>query len=226
MTVGVNPGAEFADHDAIRAMGLIREAYRAYEEVPALNRLRSESPVLVRGSGYMRSPVVLVGEAPGAEEEKRKAPFVGPSGLLLGQLLNDVGFHRSLCYVTNVVCYRPAGNRTPYPFEIAASRGRLLAEIEAVAPMLVITLGKTARRALRPDGDPVSFCHGKVEDSREIPSGLHGKGDPVFLEPGHDYKMLPTFHPAAALRDPAVLELLRADLEYLRQFAPARREPA
>jgi uracil-DNA glycosylase family 4 len=208
------------DHDGIRALALIAEAYRRYEEIPALNAIRANCRQLVRGSGYVRSPVMLIGEAPGEEEDKCGMPFVGRSGQLLDKLLAGQGFPRGMCYTTNVLCYRPAGNRAPYNFEIAVSRERLLTEVEAVGPMLVITLGATARKAMRPDGDPVSACHGRLEDSRPVPTIGMGGGAPLFLEPSCDYKMLPTFHPSAALRDPAVLEMMTADLSYLRQFAP------
>jgi uracil-DNA glycosylase len=216
----VTETGDITDHEALRGLLLLREAYERYEEIPVLNAIRANATQLVRGSGYVRSPVMLIGEAPGEEEDKCGIPFVGRSGQLLNELLAEQGYPRGFCYVTNVLSYRPSGNRRPYTFEIAASRDRLLSEVEAVSPLLVVTLGSTARRAMRADGDPVSVCHGKVEDSRPVLNPGCKNGEPLFLEPSCEYRMLPTFHPAAALRDPAVLEMMKADLSYLRQFAP------
>lgn len=189
--------------------GLIDEAYKAYQELASLAPLRAGSP-LVKGDGPLNSPVVLVGEAPGAEEVKQGRPFTGPSGQLLDKLLAERGLPRWMCYVTNVVLYRPPGNRTPEQFEISASRPRLRAEINGIDPALVITLGAVARRALRPDGPPVSECHGLLEP-------LAGR-DKVLADCGqgeYSRMMLPTYHPSAALRDPRVLEKMRADLAVL-----------
>ena len=174
---------------------LIDEAYKVYEELPSLAPLRAQSP-LVRGDGPLNAPVVIVGEAPGEQEIKTGRPFVGPSGKLLDELLDERGLPRWMCWVTNVVCYRPPGNRTPQSFEISASRFRLRAEINGIDPATVITLGAVARRALVPQGPPVSECHGQLErwDGRI---------------------MLPTYHPSAALRDTRVLAKMRADLAVL-----------
>jgi DNA polymerase len=91
--------------------GLIDEAYKAYEELSSLAPLRAQSP-LVRGDGPLNAPVLIVGEAPGEQEVKQGRPFVGPSGRLLDELLDERGLPRWMCWVTNVVCYRPPGNRT------------------------------------------------------------------------------------------------------------------
>ena len=193
-------------------------AYAQYQELVVLAPLAAQSP-LVPGAGPINAPVLLVGEAPGSHEVEELLPFVGRSGRLLNTLLAGAGFPRRYCYTTNVLLYRPPGNRTPERFEIAASRERLLAEIEAVSPMLVVTLGAVARRAMRPEGPPVSVCHGQLEEGREIPGRLRAKGAPLFLEPSCEYKMMPTYHPAAALRDPEVHAMMRTDLSILEQFS-------
>lgn len=156
-------------------------AYAQYQELVVLAPLRKGSP-LVPGSGPLNAPVMLIGEAPGSHEVEELLPFVGRSGRLLNTLLAASGFPRRYCYVTNVVLYRPPGNRTPERFEIAASRERLLAEIEAVNPVLVITLGAVARRAMRPQGDPVSVCHGRLEHLGFIHNADYRRGDPIQLE--------------------------------------------
>lgn len=169
----------------------------------------------------MRSPVMLIGEAPGAEEAEQGIPFVGRSGRLLNELMAETGIPRGLCYVTNTVAYRPPGNRTPHHFEITVSRPRLFAEIAAVQPMMIITLGATARKALRPNGAPVSVCHGFIESIADVLNEVPGmSGASVDWMRFKPFMMLPTYHPAAALRDRAILGSMRRDLSYLRQFAP------
>jgi uracil-DNA glycosylase len=197
----------------------ILAAYADYQQLDVLAPLRAQSP-FVPGSGPLNAPLLLVGEAPGAQEVEQGEPFVGRSGRLLNTLLTMVGIPRRYCYVTNVLLYRPPGNRTPERFEIAASRERLLTEIEAVQPVLVITLGAVARRALKPQGDPVSICHGKPEPLGFVHNVDYQRGDPIQLEAEVTLNcmMLPTFHPAAALRDPAVHAMMREDLRFLERF--------
>lgn len=178
--------------------GLIDEAYKAYQELAVLAPLRAQSP-LVPGDGPLNAPVMFVGEAPGEQEVLQLKPFVGPSGKLLDTLLAEVGWQRWACWVTNVVCYRPPGNRKPERFEIHVSRPRLMAEIQGIDPGLIITLGATARQALQPDGPPVSECHGQ-------------------REPWEGRWMIATYHPSAGLRDERVLAKMRADLAILKQF--------
>lgn len=198
--------------------GLIAEAYKAYQEIGVLAPLRDQSP-FVPGDGPLNAPVLLVGEAPGAQEVVELKPFVGPAGRFLDELLAECGLPRWMCWVTNVLMYRPPLNRTPERFEIAVSRERLLAEIEGIDPMLVITLGATARYALKPQGDPVSVCHGKLEPLGFVHNTDYRKGDPVQLEAETtNCMMLPTFHPSAALRDRQVHSKMRADLRFLEQF--------
>jgi len=102
----------------------------------------------VRGAGPLHAPVVLVGEAPGAVEEKEGAPFLGPSGQLLRHLFARAGVPWEFCYRTNVLPWRPPGNRTPYPYEVTALRPRLVQEITIISPLIVIAAGGTAWRGL------------------------------------------------------------------------------
>jgi uracil-DNA glycosylase len=181
----------------------ITAAYAEYQQLTVLAPLRDQSP-FVPGSGPRNAPFLLVGEAPGAEEVKQGRPFVGRSGQLLFQLLAERGVQRRLCYVTNVILYRPPGNRTPETFEIAASRKRLSTEILAVRPGLVITCGAVALRAVSPVDGRISEVHGKIRPA-------------VFREPPESFGVpwLPTFHPSAALRSSDVLDEMREDLAVL-----------
>jgi uracil-DNA glycosylase len=149
---------------------------------------------VVFSSGPEDASLVLLGEAPGAEEDLRGVPFVGRSGQLLSDLLAEVGLERHELYVTNVVKCRPPKNRTPSRTEVVACQRWLEPQLRRLAPRAVVALGAVAARAAlgRPVG--VSKVRGQL---------LEGPFGPV----------VPTFHPAYALRGGArVAEQLRADL--------------
>ena len=114
---------------------------------PVLGEL-AEGRRLVPGHGPVNAPLVVLGEAPGAEEERQGRPFVGPSGRLLRRMLAEAGVPWGACYVMNVVPWRPPGNRTPYPFEVAASGKRVAAEIGIIGPEAVVAAGAVAWSAL------------------------------------------------------------------------------
>lgn len=173
------------------------EAYAAYQELAVLLPLKQQSP-FVGGDGPLTSPLLLVGEAPGADEVRTGRPFTGRAGQLLDRMLRDAGLDRRLCFVTNVVKFRPPGNRTPQLFEIYASRPCLHEEISVIRPYMIIAWGSVALRALRPDGPPVSGCHGTIEPWRH-PGGFQAQ-------------LLPLYHPSAALRDSRIEKATRDDL--------------
>ena len=151
---------------------------------------------VVFASGPAIARVLLVGEAPGAEEDRTGIPFVGRSGVLLGELLDEVGLERSMLYVTNVVKCRPPANRTPRAREVATCRRFLIGQLDTVCPVVVITLGNTATRAVLDTTRPISMLRGEVHH-----------------EPRSGRAVVPTYHPAAALRGGAViLDRLRSDL--------------
>ena len=151
---------------------------------------------VVFSSGPSSASVVVIGEAPGAEEDARGVPFVGRSGTLLSTLLAEVGLARAELYVTNVVKCRPPANRPPRAGEIAACRHFLEGQLSAVAPSVVITLGATATRAVLGTGDSLGSVRGAVH--RGVVAGA---------------AVVPTFHPAAGLRGgAAIIDLLRSDL--------------
>jgi DNA polymerase len=150
---------------------------------------------VVFGTGDPHADLMFVGEGPGAEEDKQGLPFVGRSGKLLDKLmLEELGITREAVYITNVVKCRPPGNRDPKSDEIAACRPYLEAQIAAISPKVVMTLGNFASRTLLDTKTGITKLRGK-----EYPFG--------------DAVLIPTFHPAAALRgggDP--LAKMRADL--------------
>jgi DNA polymerase len=150
---------------------------------------------VVFGAGDPDADLLFVGEGPGAEEDRQGLPFVGRSGQLLDRLLlEELGITRDACYIANVVKCRPPGNRDPKPDEIAACRPWLAAQIEHIRPRVVVTLGNFATRTLL--------------DTKTGITRLRGQAYPFG-----DAVLIPTFHPAAALRGGGEpMAKMRADL--------------
>ncbi len=151
---------------------------------------------VVFGEGDPDASLLVVGEAPGAEEDRQGRPFVGRSGQLLDRLLREeAGLERSEVYIANVVKCRPPGNRDPRPDEIAACRPYLDAQRDAIGARVVLTLGNFSTKLLLDTTVGITRTRGQV-----YPFGPQGT------------VLIPTFHPAAALRGGGeVLAKMRAD---------------
>jgi uracil-DNA glycosylase family 4 len=173
-----------------------------YKEVQACTRcpLHETRTRAVFGAGDADAEVMFVGEAPGAEEDRQGLPFVGRAGQLLNELLEGIGMSREEVFIANVLKSRPPGNRDPQPLEIEACRPYLFEQVRLIEPRVVCTLGNFATKLL--SGNPAGITR-----VRGTPQVHELGGRTVFL--------LPLFHPAAALRTPAVKETLRGDLETL-----------
>jgi uracil-DNA glycosylase family 4 len=154
----------------------------------------------VFGAGDADAEVMFVGEAPGADEDRQGLPFVGRAGQLLNELLEGIGMSREDVFIANVLKSRPPGNRDPQPLEIEACRPYLFEQVRLIEPRVVCTLGNFATKLL--SGNPAGITR-----VRGTPQVHELGGRAVFL--------LPLFHPAAALRTPAMKETLRGDLELL-----------
>lgn len=157
---------------------------------------------VVRGVGAKRARVVLLGEAPGASEDRAGEPFVGSAGRLLSRLLEEAGLDRSEVYITNVVACRPPKNRTPRVAEVKAHSPWLEEQLRLVRPEVVVTLGRVALTYFMPKA--------KVTE-------LSGKAQMVERK-GAELRLLPLFHPAAALRAPDLLPRLEAGFAVLRSM--------
>ncbi len=153
---------------------------------------------VVFGAGNADADLMFVGEAPGAEEDRRGLPFVGRAGGLLNEMLAGIGMSRDDVFIGNVLKCRPPGNRDPQPLEIESCRPYLLEQVRLIEPRVVATLGNFATKLL--SGNPTGIT--KVRGTPQI----HELG-------GRTVFLLPLFHPAAALRTPAVAETLRGDFE-------------
>ncbi|MBM7866130.1 uracil-DNA glycosylase [Heliobacterium gestii] len=146
--------------------------------------LRDGCQQVVFGEGNPEARLMLVGEGPGAEEDRLGRPFVGAAGQLLDRILSAGKFPRPEVYIANVVKCRPPGNRLPLPHEVRACRVHLERQIEIINPQIIICLGALATQTLI---DP----NARITRDR----GKWARKDGRLL--------MPTFHPAALLRDPA-----------------------
>ncbi len=161
---------------------------------------------VVFGAGDPSARVMIVGEAPGSNEDRQGVPFVGAAGRLLTQLLSSAGLERSEVYITNVVKCRPPENRDPTPTEVETCSPYLNGQMELIAPEVVCALGNFASQSLL--GKKVSIS--KV------------RGKPVQVG---DHFVLPMYHPAAALHRGDLRDEVQADFEALRDFLAGGAKP-
>jgi uracil-DNA glycosylase family 4 len=154
----------------------------------------------VEGHGPDNASLCIVGEAPGAEEVRAGKPFIGKSGQLLNRILASNGIEREGCYVTNSVLCRPARNATPNKQAVVACHDRLVEELISRAPKQVLALGGPAVQSLLGTNDGVTKV--RLGGARPLPS-----------VPGAT--LIPTFHPAFALRNPDMLPTISADIARL-----------
>jgi DNA polymerase len=138
---------------------------------------------VVFGVGDPDADLMLIGEGPGAEEDRRGEPFVGPAGQLLDKIIAAIGLTREQVYIANVVKCRPPGNRDPLPEEVAACRAYLDAQIDLVRPKAIVALGRVAAQSLLGNDLPLGRLRGVWHKVR-----------------GVDLRV--TYHPAGLLRNP------------------------
>ena len=138
---------------------------------------------LVMGDGHPNADIMFIGEAPGKNEDLQGKPFVGAAGKFLDEMLASVGLERGDVYITNIVKYRPPGNRDPYPDEKRAFWPFLVREIKAVDPDIIVTLGRHSMEYFLP-AQKITQIHGQPK--RVV------FGDKKVV-------IMPLYHPAAAL---------------------------
>ncbi|MBS7623264.1 uracil-DNA glycosylase [Candidatus Bathyarchaeota archaeon] len=169
---------------------------------------------VVSGEGNLDASVVLVGEAPGRQEDIMGRPFVGAAGKLLDELLTSIKLTRAQVYITNLVKHRPPGNRDPRPDEINACSRYLDRQIIIVKPRLIITLGRHASRYILSRGkiriSGITKTRGKIYNLRLF-------GIPV--------RVATTLHPAAALYNPNYRSLVEEDFHRIRTILSEPTQP-
>ena len=158
-------------------------------------RLHSTRTNTVPGEGNLDASLMFVGEGPGADEDAKGRPFVGAAGKLLDKIIVAMGMHREEVYIGNVVKCRPPANRLPEKDEMDSCLPYLERQIKAIDPAIIVLLGSTAYKAI-------------IKDSREGITKVRGQ---VIELDGRLY--IPTFHPAALLRDPSKKKDVWADMK-------------
>lgn len=150
---------------------------------------------LVFGEGNIDSTIVFIGEAPGEQENIQKRPFVGRGGQLLNKNIEAIGWKRGDVYITNILKRRPPNNRDPNPEEILAYKPYLTKQLEAIAPEVIVTLGRFAMNYFLPDA--------KITRDQGTIFRIGGR----FI--------IPMLHPAAALRSPEMMRAFEATFKKL-----------
>ena len=182
----IEPGIrDAADLDGLRAV--LGDCRRC--------KLCDERNNIVFGVGSSTAELIFVGEGPGEDEDKQGIPFVGRAGSLLTDIITKgMGLRRGDVYIANVVKCRPPGNRNPEPDEIVACEPFLHRQIALIRPRVIVTLGTFATQCLLKNRIPISKQRGKWSEYQGVP-------------------LLPTFHPAYVLRNPADKRLVWEDIK-------------
>ncbi|HUY75089.1 MAG TPA: uracil-DNA glycosylase [Candidatus Dormibacteraeota bacterium] len=153
----------------------------------------------VPGAGPCPADVMIVGEAPGFNEDRQGEPFVGAAGKLLDTLLARISLSRSEVFITNVLKCRPPMNRDPMPNEAEACSPYLARQLELIKPKVVLILGRHALERLMPGQGSISRVHGS----------LVKRGDVAYV---------PLYHPAAALHNGSLVADLEHDFDLVKQY--------
>ena len=189
------PAARVPDDAAIHNA---REAAKTASSIDALREalsgfndcnLQFGARSTVFADGNPDADVMFIGEAPGRDEDRQGLPFVGRAGQLLDKMLLAISLDRTSCYITNIIPWRPPGNRTPTPHEIELCRPFIERHVELMAPKVVVTMGNVSTKSL-------------LGTTRGI---LSFRGTWSSYRPNSDMEIpaMPTLHPAYLLRNPA-----------------------
>ncbi len=168
--------------------------------------LKQTATNLVFSDGNPEAQIMFVGEAPGEDEDRKGLPFVGVSGQLLNTMLSTIGLNRGNIYISNVIFWRPPGNRSPTEAEIAACLPFIERHISIIKPKALILLGAVAAKAILKTNDGITKMRGKWRDYRP-----EGRDD--FVVPA-----LPIYHPAYLLRQAGAKRQAWNDLRQLNKF--------
>jgi len=154
---------------------------------------------VVFGVGNPSADLMFVGEAPGADEDVQGVPFVGRAGQLLTKIIEAISLRREDVYIANVIKCRPPQNRNPEPDEIDTCEPFLFRQIDLIKPKVIVALGKFGAQTLLRTEEPISRLRGRVFDFRGA-------------------KLIPTFHPAYLLRNPASKREVWEDMKLVKRL--------
>lgn len=189
--------------DKCRQAGSLDELRKIVDNFEGCS-LKFSANSTVFGDGNFNADVMLIGEAPGADEDRMGKPFVGRSGQLLKKMLNAIGLKRQDCYITNILPWRPPGNRTPTDGEIAVCLPFLMRQIEFVKPKIIFLLGASAANAVLGNSDSISSMRGKMLE--------------LCLNDGTKIQVIASFHPAYLLRNSTQKSKSWSDLLRLQRY--------
>ena len=169
-------------------------------------RLWERAKKAVPGEGNLDASIMFIGEAPGYWEDVKGRPFVGAAGRLLDELLSSIDLNRGDVYIGNIIKHRPPNNRDPRRDEVEACSAYLDRQIEIVEPSIILTLGRHSAKYV------LSKVDVKMRGITEVRGRIYmGK---LFGFPG---RVMPTFHPAAALYNPGYRSALEEDFQRLKK---------
>lgn len=161
----------------------------------------------VPGEGSLNPKIMFIGEAPGAREDETGRPFVGAAGQLLTKLIEGIGLTRGKVYITNIVKCRPPNNRDPREEEIILCLPYLKKQISLIKPKLIVTLGRHAAKVI------LELAGLKFRSMTKE----HGKAYDIKIDSLRT-RLIPTYHPAAALYNPALKQILIRDFNLLKDY--------
>ncbi|GBU17509.1 MULTISPECIES: uracil-DNA glycosylase [Methylobacterium] len=190
-------GSARAQASEAKSLEELEALLRAFDGCP----LRFTAKNLAFSDGDPAAPVMFIGEAPGADEDRVGKPFMGRSGQLLDRMMATIGLDRTGAYIANIVPWRPPGNRTPTPQEAAICRPFLERQIALVDPKLIVCLGSPATQALTGTKDGILKMRGRFHKAQVA---------------GREFRVLATLHPAYLLRQPLQKRLAWRDFRLLR----------
>lgn len=153
----------------------------------------------VFGEGDAATDLMFIGEGPGYDEDQQGRPFVGKAGQLLDKIINAIGLDREDVYITNIVKCRPPRNRDPLPEEVSACWPYISEQIRMINPKVIVTLGGHSSQTVLKTGDPISKLRGRFSKVNGIP-------------------VMPTYHPAYLLRNPAGKRDVWEDVQKVRDY--------
>jgi DNA polymerase len=156
---------------------------------------------IVFGEGNPHADLVFVGEAPGGDEDRQGRPFVGRAGQLLTDIIRAMGLTRDEVYICNILKCRPPQNRNPEPDEIAACEPFLLKQLQVIRPRVICAMGKFAAQTLLETGVAISALRGRFHSY-------------------HGISLMPTYHPAYLLRNPAAKKQVWEDMQIIMKELP------
>ena len=193
-----NIGQPIVQKDKAESLQKLREEINKIKNC----KLKENASNLVFSDGNPNAKVMVIGEGPGANEDKEGFPFVGRAGQLLDKMLNAINLSRRNVYITNVVNYRPPENRKPTEKEVERYLPYLKKHIEIIKPSIILLLGSTAMNAILSNTDVISKMRGKWRDIEINKLKIH---------------CIISFHPAYLLRQPDQKKFSWIDLKMIRE---------